>query len=89
MNPFTPEFEVKSFYFEHDPGCQSKSRTKRQMVSHLDLHYLVGVGVGGEGGNLGIILVRVCVPVFGNLPHSYTWPLKKNGPIHILDHMKC
>ena len=35
-----------------------------------------GVG-GGGGGNLGIILVRVCVPVFRNLPHSYTWPLKK------------
>ena len=27
-------------------------------------------------GNLGVILVRVCEPVFGNLPHSYTWPLK-------------
>ena len=28
-------------------------------------------------GNLGVILVRVCEPVFQNLPHSYTWPLKK------------
>ena len=33
--------------------------------------------------NLGIILVRVCEPVFRNQPLSYTWPLK-NGPIHIL-----
>ena len=28
-------------------------------------------------GNLGVILVWVCEPVFQNLPHSYTWPLKK------------
>ena len=32
---------------------------------------------GGGGGNLGVILVRVCEPVFQNLPHSYTWPSKK------------
>ena len=30
-----------------------------------------------SGGNLGVILVRVCEPVFQNLPHSYTWPSKK------------
>ena len=34
-------------------------------------------GGGGGGGNLGVNLVRVCEPVFRNLPHSYTWPLKK------------
>ena len=35
-------------------------------------------GRGGEGGeNLGIIVVRVCEPVFRNLPHLYTRPLKK------------
>ena len=34
----------------------------------------------GEGGNLGVIEVRVCEPVFQNLPHSYTWPLKKTDP---------
>ena len=28
-------------------------------------------------GNLGVILICVCEPVFQNLPHSYTWPLKK------------
>ena len=40
---------------------------------------VAGGGGGGEGGggNLGVILVRVCEPVFQNLPHSYTWPLKK------------
>ena len=32
---------------------------------------------GRRGGNLGIIMVPVCRPVFRNLPHSYTWPLKK------------
>ena len=29
-------------------------------------------------GNLGVIVVPVCKPVFRNLPYSYTWPLKKN-----------
>ena len=37
-----------------------------------------GSGWGGGGGGGGrVILVRVCEPVFQNLPHSYTWPLKK------------
>ena len=36
-----------------------------------------GGGGGGGGGNFGVILVRVCEPVFQNLPHSYTWPSKK------------
>ena len=41
---------------------------------------------GGFGGWRGgwVIVVRVCEPVFRSLPHSYAWPLKKNGPIHIL-----
>ena len=38
----------------------------------LNVRWLL-VGVG----NLGVILVRVCEPVFQNLPHSYTWPSKK------------
>ena len=35
--------------------------------------------MGEEVGNLWIIVVRVCEPVFRNrnLPDSYTWPLKK------------
>ena len=36
-----------------------------------------GGGRRGERSNLGVIVVRVCEPVFQNLPHSYTWPLKK------------
>ena len=36
-----------------------------------------GLGRRGCGGYLGVIVVRVCEPVFQNLPHSYTWPLKK------------
>ena len=37
-----------------------------------------GCSEGGEGiGVTGVIVVRVCEPVFQNLPHSYTWPLKK------------
>ena len=43
------------------------------------------------GGGVEVIVVRVCEPVFRNLPYSYTWPfdLWKNGPIHILDRPKC
>ena len=47
-----------------------------------------GRGGEGGGGNLVVILVRVCEPVFRNLPHSFSWPLKKRT-IHILDHPKC
>ena len=36
-----------------------------------------GGGGGGGGGVTGVVLVRVCEPVFQNLPHSYTWPLEK------------
>ena len=40
-----------------------------------------GVGVGG---NLGVIVVRVCELVFRNLPHSYTLPLHyQNKPIQM------
>ena len=28
------------------------------------------------GGYLGVMLIRVCGPVFLNLPQSYTWPSK-------------
>ena len=49
----------------------------------------MGVGGGVGEGNLGVIVVRVFEPVLRNLPQSYTWPLKKNGPIHILDRLKC
>ena len=46
-------------------------------------------GGGGGMGNLGVIVVRVCEPLFQNVLHSYTWSLKKNGPIHIPDYPKC
>ena len=39
--------------------------------------------------NLGLIVVQVFEPVFRNLPLSYTWHLKKNGPIYVLDRLKC
>ena len=39
-----------------------------------------GVGVGGGGGRVTRVnMVRVRKPVFRNLPHSYTWPLKKQS----------
>ena len=35
-------------------------------------------GGGGRGaGNFRVIVVRVFEPVFGNLLHSYAWPLIK------------
>ena len=39
-----------------------------------------GGGGGGGGADRGIIVVQVFEPVFRNLPHSYTWPLKKTDP---------
>ena len=36
----------------------------------------------GWRGNSGVILVRVSEPVFQNLPHSYTWPLKKRTHLY-------
>ena len=58
--------------------------------TYIPLYTALWCSWGGRGGgNLGVILVRVSEPVFQDLPHSYTWPLKKRGPIHILDHPKC
>ena len=45
-----------------------------------ELHERIGDSGAEGGGNLEVILVRVCEPVFQNLPHSYTWPLKKKDP---------
>ena len=36
--------------------------------------------IAGVWGNLGVIVVQIFEPVFRNLPHSYTWPLKKTDP---------
>ena len=47
-----------------------------------------GWGGGGECGNLGVILLWVCEPVFQTYP-IHMPGLRKNGPIHILDHPKC
>ena len=44
-----------------------------------------GGGGGGGGGNLRVILVRVGGPVFGNLPHSYTWSSKKDLFIYLIE----
>ena len=43
-----------------------------------------GWGWGGGGVNLWVIVVRMCEPVFRNLPHSYSQGLWQNRPIHIL-----
>ena len=56
----------------------------QSFISRL-VFFFVGWGVGGgggagRGGNLGVILVWVCEPVFQNLPHSYTWPSKETDP---------
>ena len=39
---------------------------------HFERH-----GGRGGGGNLWVILVQVCSPVFLNLPQSYIWSSKK------------
>ena len=42
----------------------------------LDICKPFNLGEGeGDGGNLRVIVVRVCEPVFQNLPQSYIWPL--------------
>ena len=64
--------------FSHVWGIRSVRNTVQQCL------ILMGVW----GGNLGVIVIRVCEPVFQNLPNSCTWPLK-NGPIRILHHPKC
>ena len=47
----------------------------RPIASDSDTLGWRGVWGGEDGGNLGAIVVRVCEPVFQNLPHSYSWPL--------------
>ena len=64
----TSDHEVPS---SNHVGGEIPIRTVRHFIARG------GVGWGGGGGNLGVILVRVCEPVFQNLPHSYTWPLEK------------
>ena len=55
-----------------------KIRYSRNVTRQTEYSRVCVSGGGGGGGvNLGVILVRVCEPVFQNLPHSYTWPLKK------------
>ena len=64
-------------------SLKPKQNSKRAVPSGSTLFAQVSVlffmpGHSGEGGgNLGVILVRVCEQVFQNLPHSYTWPSKQ------------
>ena len=49
-----------------------------RVVGYSAHHDLVSVGgVGGGGVTWGVILVRVCEPVFRNLPQYYNWSSKK------------
>ena len=57
-------------------------------ITHPELGGGGGGGPGGGGSNLGVILVRICEPVFQDYP-IHIPGLRKNGPIHILDHPKC
>ena len=64
--------------------------TARYKQSNFDIHCLLWhlcwsalsgwIGGWGWGEVTGVIVVRVCEPVFKNLPHSYTCPLKKTDP---------
>ena len=64
---------------------------QKNLETIASLRYVWVGGWGGGGGGLGVIVVRECEPVFRNLPYSYTWTLKtkKDGPMHILDRLKC
>ena len=44
-----------------------------------------GGGGGGGGCNLGVILLRVCEPVFLNIPQSYTWFSKNDIFIYLIE----
>ena len=46
-------------------------------------------GRGAGGGNLGVIMVQVFRSSSQYFEIYPIWPLKKNGPIHILDRLKC
>ena len=51
-----------------------------------------GGGVGEEvtcGGGGDVNVVRVCEPVFRNLPPFIYLAFEKNRPIHIHDRPKC
>ena len=54
--------------------CQVHDHNSKLLLTFFRTRYLVWVGVGG---NLGVNVVRVCESVFRNLPHSFSWPLKK------------
>ena len=63
------------YKLSHYSWSTAASRTINVKPDFNSLGFILG-GRGG-GGNLGVIVVRVFEPVFRNLPHSYTWPLKK------------
>ena len=56
---------------------QSNLPSYNDFIPTLEAYVLGRGDEGGGPGNLGVIAVRLCEPVFQNLPHSYTWPLKK------------
>ena len=62
----------------------------REMIGLICFNLIVNLlscvrGGGGGRGDLRVILVRVGGPVFGNLPHSYTWSSKKDLFIHLIE----
>ena len=73
---------VQSNRLDGNAGCSERAYPDGDISTRYRLPR--GRGGEGEGGNLGVILVRVCEPVFQNLPYSftwlpysYTWPSKK------------
>ena len=65
------------------PFPEKKKKKKKKSVKQPDLE------LGGRGGgNLMVIVVRVCKSVLQTYP-IHILGLWKNGPIHILDRLKC
>ena len=58
-------------------NTEEKSCITRTVTFWYTVLYSMGVGWGGGGGR--VILMRMCELVFPNLPHSYTWPLRKKS----------
>ena len=76
-----PHNQIQPIPYPNNGTCEIWSRLANWPWRYICLKVWTTLGAGGWGGdwagNFGVILVRVCEPVFQNLLYSYTWPLKK------------
>ena len=71
---------VSGIYYEprREKTCLRGLRTTKAQTDHSG-------GWGGGGGNSGVILVRVCEPIFFKPTLIINLVFEKKYPIHILD----